>query len=529
MSPRVPPFWFRGLLWSWCLPRRSLREQPEKVRYGGQHAGDHRGQQEAQEQERQDHRPQPPAAQLHWVGQEAAVDHDEQGIVEDHHDRAKRSRDDQQRRGRGDEAGDDDRAEDNHGPEDHEVEPAHREGLALLHVVGLQGVADEPGDPVEDPQVGREQDDGAGYKEEGPKPRRHLLRERLALLLDELELLELSTRVDAYGGERQRTEHHGHEEAEHEESDEVLGVGDLPPGPEAVEVLLCGARHVAGTGGGLLLACDRGDDVGDEGPHPHLLVPHPVGLHQVVGPACPGESYGSCHRSRADHPHCRRDVLADLHRGAACQSAPGPYVGGDDHGHHDEADNHHDHRHLDLLYRLVDHRRDTKRYADGDQYDDRDRYDGAATEAGPESYRCGGAGCPPGPHVGQDRADDEEDAPVPPEPGKAGNGSLASHQGVALDLHVHDVLEEERQYGRPEYCEAHLRDDQGPYYELTRTHRRSGNDRAGADDLPYRHRIRQVAVRDPWKPLARKLCGECASSTTRMMCSIVSHASSSSR
>jgi hypothetical protein len=133
-----------------------------------------------------------------------------------------------------------------------------------------------------------------------------------------------------------------------------------------------------------------------------------------------------------------------------------------------------------------------------------------AAEGAPERYSGGGSGRPPGPHVGQDRAEDEEDAPVPPEPSEAGDRRLAGCQGVALDLHVEDVLEEEPEYGSPEDREAHLRDDQGPYYELARAHRRGGDDGAGADDLPYRHRIWQVAVRNRRQVLTRKFCGEVA-------------------
>src|SRR5918994_3709202 len=230
------------------------------------------------------------AFDLDGIGQDAAVEPDEHARVEEHHDPASRGSDDQQPQ-RLDAGPYDYGTPDSDDPRGHEVELALAPELTPGQIAGFEGVGGEPGDVVNDADVGREQDSEGGYVEEVLEPEPYLFAEHYRLFLHEVDAPGISVgslakdRGDEYGEADERQQPYD------DEGQELLPVGDLPPAVPAAQVLLVDLERVSGGRPGLLFSCDRGDYAGDMDTHAHALVPDVVTLAQVVGAAGAGEGY----------------------------------------------------------------------------------------------------------------------------------------------------------------------------------------------------------------------------------------------
>src|SRR5215204_2512619 len=239
------------------------------------------------------------AFDLDGFGQDAAVEPDEHPRVEEHHDPAARGSDDQQPE-RLDARPYDYGTPDADDPRGHKVELALAPELATGQVAGLERVGGEPGYVVNDADVGREQYREAGYVEEVLEPEPYFLAEHFRLFLQEVDAPWIS--VGSFA--KDRGDKHGEADKRcqpyHDEGQELLPVGDLPPSVPATQVLLVDLERVPGGRPGLLFPGDRGDDTGDMDSHAHSLVPDVVALAEVVGAACAGEGYGPQDRRDPD-------------------------------------------------------------------------------------------------------------------------------------------------------------------------------------------------------------------------------------
>ena len=222
----------------------------------------------------------------------------------------------------------------------------------------------------------------------------------------------------------------------------------------------------------------------------------------AAGRPCPGpcaaragEGDGPQQRGGADLGHRVRDlagVQEALTERAVALAAEQEQDDVDEEQHDDRH-----HEELDLLHRLVDHRRHREHEPDQHQDADRDVGDGALAEAEDEAERRRSAGRPARPGPRDDGHHDEQEAPGLPQPREPRDRGLPSGEGVPLDLHVEEVLGEHADDDEPHDRQAHLRDDERPQHELPGPDGAGQEQDAGAAHLPHRQRFGQVGVRGP--------------------------------
>src|ERR671913_1204382 len=324
-------------------------------------------------------------------------------------------------------------------PHGRDVEFALAPELALLQEGHLERVACEPRDPVHDAYVGRQEHHEAGDKEDVLKPRSNTLTHGYGPVLDERQVRP-DILLDAYGREDQHAEADEQQRTDEPEGYEVLLVCDLPPSLPATTVLLGVWWHVPDAWRGHLLTGYGRDDVGDMDAHAHPLIPDVVALAEVVGAAGPREGY--C-RQDGDSPDLLpvRGENGDPLRSLGYNSCPGRQIGGYEYRQRDECQDD-DHKHsLDLFEELVDYRRESHRYGDGEkEYRGDDRCGACADSRDDECEHLGRARGPARDGVRQDRPEGEDYRPAHPHAAEARDGGLAGYQRVALYLHVQEEL-----------------------------------------------------------------------------------------
>jgi hypothetical protein len=186
---------------------------------------------------------------------------------------------------------------------------------------------------------------------------------------------------------------------------------------------------------------------------------------------------------------------------AADEVAPRVARGAEHDGEREPDDDRDDDHGLEPLDGLVDDGGGRQRDPDRDEAEDADELD--VEVADHERQAGGGAGGEARPHVRDDGHDDEQRPPRLPQPREAGDRRLAGGQRVALDLHVDEELDRDRDDRGPQDRQADVRGDERPQHVLAGAERGGEQDHARPEHLAQRQGLRQVLDRNRPQYLAR--------------------------